>query len=123
MQGRLEIRLDPRIRITLKIIEEHGSSIQLNLTGTSRMLGLSEPYLLRLFHREVGKTFRRYLLETRMVRAADLVKEIAQPMKQIALECGYSDISNFYRDFRQIHGTPPRKFRTEHLARLTESPA
>jgi len=71
--------------------------------------------MYRLFHREVGKTFRKHLLEVRMIRVANLVKQSAQPMKQIALESGYSDLSNFYRDFRKIHGTTPRQLRNDHL--------
>jgi AraC-like DNA-binding protein len=69
----------------------------------------------RLFHREVGKTFRQHLLEVRMIRVANLVKQSAQPMKQIALDSGYNDLSNFYRDFRKIHGTTPRQLRSDHL--------
>jgi AraC-like DNA-binding protein len=110
--------VDPRIRITLRIVEERQASIQLNLTETSRMLGLSEPHLLRLFHREVGKTFRRYLRDVRMVRAAELVKQNTRSIKRIALECGYSDVSNFYRDFKGIHGITPREVRLRALAAL-----
>ena len=87
------------------------------------MLGLSEAYIHRLFHREVGKTFRKHLLEERMIRAADLVKQRARPIKQVALECGYSDISNFYRDFRKVHGTTPRQVRNDELLKhITELP-
>lgn len=108
--------MDPRIRIILRVVEEYKASIQLNLTETSRMLGLSETYLSRLFHREVGKTFREYLRGVRMMRAAELVKQSARPIKQIALECGYSDVSNFYRDFRSSHATTPREVRFRELA-------
>lgn len=87
------------------------------------MLGLSETYLLRIFHREVGQTFRSYLLSIRMIRAADLVKHIARPLKQIAFECGYSDISNFYRDFRKVHGTTPGRLRDDELLKhVTDLP-
>ena len=110
---------DPRIRITLKIIEEQRSSLQLTLADTSRMLGLSEAYLLRLFHRQVGKTFRQHLLQTRMVRAADLLTREIRPVKQIALDCGYNDVSNFYRDFRKVHGATPQQVRTNHLRQHT----
>ena len=65
----LEIRVDARIQIALKIIEEGKASIQLSLAETSRTLGLSEEHLYRLFHREIGKTFRRHLRDARMVRA------------------------------------------------------
>jgi AraC-like DNA-binding protein len=80
------------------------------------MLGLSEAHLLRLFHREVGKTFRRHLRDARMIGAAELMKQTARSIKQIALDCGYSDISNFYRDFKSVHGTTPRDVRLRELA-------
>lgn len=80
------------------------------------MLGLSEAHMLRLFHREVGKTFRQHLRDVRMTRAADLVKQSAQPVKQIALECGYSNLCNFYHDFKSVHGMTPRDARLRELA-------
>ena len=103
--------MDPRIRIALRIVEESKASIQLSLTETSSMLGLSEAHLHRLFHREVGKTFRQHLRVVRMIRAAELVKQNALSIKQIALDCGYSDVSNFYRDFKSIHRITPRELR------------
>jgi AraC-like DNA-binding protein len=110
--------VDPRIRITLRIVEERKASIRLSLVETSKMLGLSEAHLLRLFRREVGKTFRRHLRDVRMIRAAELLKQNALSIKQIALDCGYSDISNFYHDFKSIHGITPREFRLRELTAL-----
>lgn len=111
--------MDPRIRLTLGIIGEGRASIQMSLTETSRTLGVSEAHLLRLFNREVGKTFRRHLRDVRMIRAAELVKQNARPIKQIALECGYSDISNFYRDFKTVHMLTPGAVRLAELAALS----
>jgi len=110
--------VDPRIGITLKIIEEQKGSMQFGLTETSRMLGLSEEYLLRLFRREVGKTFRGYLRERRMIRATELMKDNRASTKQIALESGYSDVSNFHRDFKTAHGITPREARLRQLASI-----
>jgi AraC-like DNA-binding protein len=111
--------LDPRIQITLKVIAEHKGSMQGGLSDISRLLGLSETYLLRLFHREVKQTFREYLREVRMIRAAELIKYSPLAIKQIAVECGYSDISNFYRDFKIVHAITPKMFR---FRELDESP-
>jgi len=110
--------VDPRIVITLKIIEEQKASIQFGVTETSRMLGISEAYLLHLFHREVGKTFRGYLRNMRMIRATELMKQNTRSIKQIALDCGYSDVSNFYRDFKTVHKNTPREVRLRQLAAL-----
>jgi AraC-like DNA-binding protein len=108
--------MDPRIRITLNIIEERKGSIQFDLSETSMILGLSEAYLRRLFHRETGRTFHRYMRETRMARATELLKGHARSIKQIAVEAGYSDVSNFYRDFKSVYGVTPREARFKEWA-------
>jgi AraC-like DNA-binding protein len=113
------VGLDPRIQITLKVIAEHKGSMQGGLSDISRLLGLSETYLLRLFHREVKKTFREYLREVRMIRAAELIKCSPLSMKQIAVECGYSDTSNFYRDFKIVHAITPKMFQFRELDKFS----
>ena len=107
--------MDPRIRITLTIIAEQKAPLQCGATELSKMLGLSEAHLLRLFHREVGKTLRKYLRETRMIRAAELMKQSSPSLKQIAIECGYNDVSNFYRDFNLSMQSHPSNFFYESL--------
>ena len=115
--------MDPRIRITLRIIQERKASSHLTLAETSRTLGLSEAHLLRLFHREVGQSFRRHLPEVRMIRAAaELVQQNSRSIKQIAFECGYNDVSNFYRDFRNVHAITPREARLRALVELADAP-
>ena len=113
--------MDARIHLTLKLISDRDMSVPFPLTDLCRWLGLSEAYLLRLFHREVGKTLRQHLLEARMSRAVQLLKDTARPIKQLALECGYSDISNFYRDFKRVHGATPRELRLTALVELQAS--
>ena len=108
--------MDPRIRVILKIIEERKGLTPLVPNDTGKLLGLSEAHFLRLFHRQVGITFQRYLRQVRMNRAAELLKNPAISIKGIASDCGYNDISNFYRDFKQVHAINPRQARFELLA-------
>jgi AraC-like DNA-binding protein len=56
-------------------------------------------------------TFRRFLRKQRMDQAAELLSDPAISIKRIAFLSGYSDVSNFYRDFKHVHGTSPRKLR------------
>ena len=95
----------------LKLISEHDPSVPFNVTEPCRWLGLSEAYVLRLFHREVGKTLRQSVLDARMERAVELLRNCERPIKQIAHECGYRDISNFYRDFKNVHAATPKELR------------
>jgi AraC-like DNA-binding protein len=80
------------------------------------MLGLSEAYFLRLFHQQVGATYGTRSRQVRMAKAAELVKDSILSIKGIAIDSGYTDLSNFYRDFKQVHGMNPRQLRVNHLA-------
>jgi len=108
--------------VTLKLIREHKTPAQFGLAETSSMMGLSEAYLLRLFRREVGTTFRTHLRDERMHRAVQLLKQNSRSIKQIAFECGYNDISNFYRDFKRVYAITPRELRLRELTALADTP-
>jgi AraC-like DNA-binding protein len=108
-------KVDARIRILLRIIEEHGGMLPMSANQIGNMLGLGEARVLRLFSAEVGKPLRRHLLEVRMARAAASLKDGVMPIKTIAFNCGYSEVSNFYRDFKVVHGTSPMQMRLRHL--------
>lgn len=113
--------MDPRIGIVVKIIEEQEGEIHLTLKASSRLLGVTEAHLLRLFKREVRMTFRRYLRKQRMAQAAELLSDPSMAIKWIALVSGYSDVSNFYRDFKQIYAMSPRKLRERQLMLQSEA--
>lgn len=85
------------------------------LSSTSQMLGLSESHLRRLFKREVGVALQGYLRTAKMSRAARLASDHKLSIKQIALQSGYADISNFYRDSKRVHALTPRQFRAHQL--------
>ena len=107
--------MDSRIRILLRIIDEQGGTLTMSSKELGGMLGLGEARVLRLFGREVGKPLRRHLLEVRMARAARLLNNDVLPIKAIASDCGYTIVSNFYRDFKRVYGTSPLKMRLVHL--------
>jgi AraC-like DNA-binding protein len=107
--------MDPRIRILLKIIDEHGGTLRMSSQQISALLGIGEARLMRLFNREVGKTFRQHLLDVRMARAAQLLENLVPPIKAVASDCGYTEVSNFCRDFKRVHGMSPQQMRFRHM--------
>lgn len=88
----------------------------MTLNEIGSLLGLGEARVRRLFRREVGKALGRHLLEVRMARAAQLLKNIAAPIKTIAFDCGYTLVGNFYRDFKRVHGISPKQMRLRHMS-------
>lgn len=103
--------MDVRVRLVLRIIEERGGAMNMSSEQMASLLGLSETRVLRLFHAEVGKTFRRHLLEVRMKRATEMLTDYKIPIKAIATRFGYTAVNNFYRDFKMVHGTSPVQMR------------
>ena len=82
--------MDVRIRLLLRIIEEHGGVLEMSSKQVGCLLGLGEARLLRLFSAETGKTFRSHLREVRMAQAAAMLADYVLPIKTIAHRCGYS---------------------------------
>ena len=107
--------MDARIRILLRIIDERGGTLGMTSKEIGSLLGLGGARVLRLFRREVGKTLRRQSLEVRMARAAQSLRNVATPIKTIAFDCGYTLVTNFYRDFKRVHGVSPMKMRLRQL--------
>jgi len=107
--------VDARIRLLLRIIEERGGVLPMSSQQIGSLLGLGQSRLLRLFSTEVGKTLRSHLLEVRMKRAAQLLRTISPPIKTVAFDCGYTAVTNFYSDFKRIHGISPNQMRLKHI--------
>src|SRR5579864_8327746 len=107
--------VDYRIQLTQRLIQEYKGTTAFDAAGVSRLLGLSEAYLLRLFHQETRVPICEYLRNTRMDHAVELLRNHGLPIKRISVECGYSDVSNFYRDFRTVYKATPHQVRLTGL--------
>ena len=74
---------------------------------------------LRLFLRQHGMTPRRFLLEIRMQHARHLLSGTPQPIKEIAVECGYADVVAFHRAFTGYFSETPANYRERHRQLFT----
>ncbi|GAB3344743.1 helix-turn-helix domain-containing protein [Lysobacter tyrosinilyticus] len=95
-------------------LDDHAHE-DIDLETTAAQAGLSAWHFLRLFARVVGVTPHQYLLRARLRRAARMLAADETPVTEIALEAGFTDLSNFVRSFHRVAGLPPRQFR--HAAR------
>ncbi len=101
-----------RVTRVLRSIERH-SEMNLGLGALAREAGLSRYHFLRTFQRLTGQTPHQYLLRGRLREAA--TRLAAEPAKilEIALDCGFGDVSNFNRAFRAEFGVSPRAYRVQ----------
>ena len=77
----------------------------------ARTLGLSRRRFTQLFRELAGESWQKRVSSLRMRYAADLLRSTSISIRSIAFECGYRDLSHFYRVFKQTHGMSPGQFR------------
>lgn len=95
----------------LREIEENYRTA--DLTHLAAELHVSLPYLSAAVHRTTGRTFKDLLLEKRLSKAAQLLRETRLTTQDIILAVGYENTSYFYRVFRSRYGVTPRDYRRD----------
>jgi len=76
-------------------------------------LHVSAGHFRRLFGRHVGHPPRQYLIRCRVEGASALLRDTDLPIKQIALDAGFSDVYHFTRHFSRRFQMPPGRYRRE----------
>ena len=78
----------------------------------AQVCGLSRSRFSDLFRQETNMAFSDFALRIRINAAAVAMTgyQSASPMKQIAANFGFSDVSHFYRSFRRILDCTPYEF-------------
>ncbi len=74
---------------------------------------VSEDYLTRIFHKEIGLSLWEYLNRYRIYLAEKMLLETNDTIYEIAENSGFQDQAYFCRVFKKIHGVPPGKIRTK----------
>lgn len=85
---------------------------QLNLDLIGQRLGLTKPYLCRVFKREVGLGIPGYICRVRANAAEKLLRETVFSIKEIAAAVGFTYITQLDRAFKSNYGCAPKEYRT-----------
>ena len=99
-----------RVTRTVRLIEQHADR-ELPLVSLAQEAGLSPYHFLRTFQQLTGLTPHQYVRRMRLRRAAVRLVSQQEKVLEIALDCGFGDVSNFNRAFRTEFGISPRAFR------------
>lgn len=75
------------------------------------LVGMSQYYFCRLFKRSMGVAPYQYVLQQRVERAKQLLKQNEQSIAEIALMCGFKNQSHLTTFFRKSTGITPKTFR------------
>jgi AraC family transcriptional regulator len=101
---------DPRLERSLRYIE-HNLEHELSLETLAREATLSLYHFARAFKVATGHAPHRFVLQRRIERARDLLRDAEIPIATVALRCGFASQAHLTHVFRRITGSTPGAYR------------
>lgn len=91
-------------------IEKHYSE-RIREIDVAGVCGLQSVRFSLLFKKEQGITFQKYLIQCRIQKAVELLKNPSEKVTHAAGAVGFNDLSDFARIFKQYVGLTPSQYR------------
>lgn len=102
-----------RYKKIVNYIESHYQE-PLSLERLAEQIPCNSQYLCRFFKKISGETPIQYLIKYRVQQSCFMLKETRKSISEIALDCGFDNISYYIRKFKEIQGETPGEYRKEH---------
>ena len=99
-----------KLQQTIDYIQAHLDE-KLSLESIASALNLSVHYFCELFTQSMGIPPYKYVLQQRVDRAKQLLRNHEKSLSEIALDCGFANQSHFNRHFTKLIGITPRRYR------------
>jgi AraC-like DNA-binding protein len=94
----------------LSFIERHYAE-SITVDRLSGIAAMSESSLMRAFRKVTGKSPIDYVVQLRIAKAAELLRNSDLSVTEISFRCGFNDSNYFSRQFRRVMGRSPREYR------------
>lgn len=89
---------------------------KINLEDVAAMVHMSPTSFCRYFKTMTKKSFYEFLIEVRISHVCRRLIENRLPTEMICYDCGFNNVSNFYRQFKKVTGLTPLGYKKKHLA-------
>lgn len=99
-----------RLQQVLNFIETNWQET-VTLRDAAKAAALHPQSMSRFFQQHLGMNFQEYLIQLRIGRAARLLLETERTVVDIAFHCGFNNLANFNRHFRNAYHQPPSDYR------------
>lgn len=86
-------------------------SFDITLETLSEQVNMNPVYISSLFKKNLGFTFKEYLVKLRIKKATQLLKNSSDSIENIAFECGFHSSNHFCKTFKSLVGMSPSMFR------------
>lgn len=103
-----------KIKRVYDYIQENFSNT-ITLDDISKLVNMSPVSFNRFIKHRTGKTFVHYLNDTRISFASRWLLETELSIGEISFKCGFNNIANFNRLFKQAKNTTPKEFKKQYI--------
>lgn len=93
---------------------EHNFQNEITIEDIAGVCGLNRTYFGKIFKEALGKTPQEFLLNYRMLKAAELLKLTSLSIGDVGLAVGYANQMHFSRAFKNNYGISPREWRYQN---------
>ena len=100
---------DPVVAAAMVYVNDHLSAV--SEAALCSAIGVSERTLRRRFAASTRMTWRRYVVESRLLRAMARLAESSESVTAVSIEVGFGNVSSFTRAFRSYVGETPTTYR------------
>jgi AraC family transcriptional regulator len=112
--SRKRIVLSPsKVQKVTRYIRDHLAGTVTN-AELAAVAGLSESHFAQGFRTAVGEPPHFFINSLRIEQACELLKRDRTTLHEIAIACGFADVSHLGRVFRARMGVTPRQYRLAH---------
>ena len=91
---------------------------EISLEEISEISNLSVTSFCRYFKLMTKKTYYDFLIEIRISHACRALIEDKLPTEVICFDCGFNNVSNFYRHFKKVTGLTPLDYKRQYLQKM-----
>ena len=100
---------EPVIAVVKEYIKSHLQE-DLSRNDIAQAVFLSPDYLSHIFHEKTGKSLTGYITDKRIQKAEKLLLKSNMSIRDIAIACGFQNISYFSRQFKACTGKTPQEY-------------
>lgn len=107
---------DSYIKEAITFIEQNFQN-DISIEDIARVCGINRSYFGKIFKERLGKSPQEFLMNYRMIKAAELLKLTRLSIGDIGKAVGYENQLHFSRAFKNIYQIPPREWRNQNRVR------